>query len=176
MLHRFKDFTSETFLPRNTQQRDFEMDDLIKQKEVSGEVYIDWRERPVILVRESDKANIPTMATIVKRNPWSASIHFKVKDQLLCEFAFYLHPVFADTKKKNLYEPYKLDNMEILGRFKKYQIVYDENLDKLVENSCKLIYNSEQSSGVKNSLDLKKEILKMAFEKTFFIEKNNLPS
>ena len=176
MLHRFKDFTSETFHPKNTQVRDLEMDEIIKKKEVDGEVYVDYRDRPVTLIRDSDKAVIPMVGSITKRNPWSASIQFKVDGVLVCEFAFYLHAVFADARKKNLYEPYKLDDMEILGRSKNYKIVYDKSVDKLVENMCKLIYNSEIDSGVKNAQDLKKEIVEMALAKTIFIEKNNLPS
>jgi len=176
MLYRFKDFVSETFHPRGVQSRDPKMDNIIKQKEESGQVYVDYREWPAVIVRESDNANIPVLGSITIRNPWSTSIQFKKDNNVLCEFVFYLHAIFADARKKNLYEPYKLDDMEIQGRSKKYKIIYDDNVDKLVENMCKLIYNKEIDSAIKKSQDLKKDVIEMALTKTLFIEKNNLPS
>lgn len=175
MLYRFKNFTNETFLPRNMKERDPKMDIIIKQKETTGEVYIDFRDRNVTLIKNADNGKIYTIGSITKRNPWSASIQFKKdlknnksESYHLGEFVFYLVPIYADAKKKNLYDPYKLDNMEILGRgFKDYKILYDQNVDKLVENQCKLIYYNEEN-GVEKAKDLKKEVIKMAFDKNIF--------
>jgi hypothetical protein len=172
MLYRFKNFVSETFEPRNVDSRDKSMDEIVKQKEISGEVYIDFREYPMFLITP-DNGKLSTVGSIVKRNPWSAGLQIKKDGKNLYEFAFYLHPVFADAKKKNLYEPYKLDEVEVLGCGKKFaghKILLDGNVHKLLSNMCKLIYDG-YPNGVKNASDLTQQVIEAAISKNILIKR-----
>lgn len=177
-VHTFKQFLFETFLPKNIEKREEVFDRMVKQKEESGELVVDHRPREVKIFRskEEDLVN----AEIVRRNPFSSSIIFMKKNSshVLCELVFFLHATFADERKKNNYEPYKLDDIEMWYRLSidagKIKLLLDDNLKKLIENACKLIYEyGKEPNKVKKYKKLSQEVIEMALQKGLLLEQNH---
>ena len=171
-IHSFKQFLLETFLPKNIEKREEVFDRMVKQKEDSGEIFVDHRPREIKILRQ--EASLAE-AEITKRNPFSSSIVFKEKNNpyITGEFVFYLHAEFVEDRKRNNYEPYKLDYVEILYRKRgdKIKIILDENLEKLIENACKLIYEfNDEPNKIEKYKNLSKDVIKMGLEKGIFLQ------